>query len=104
MPYHDVNDLEAGKFRTQADSETEQICYYNRNKKDTSFKSVLATRKETSSPSEITFSIVKVIDDVNKHDSINFDTNDELSDFKNDIVQRTIQRVSEGDAVGKTKA
>ena len=66
--------------------------------------SFLATRKETSSPNEITFSIVKVIDDVNKHDSINFDTNDELSDFKNDIVQRTIQRVSEGDAVGKTKA
>ena len=63
----------------------------------------MATRRETSSPSEITFSIVKVIDNVNKHD-INFDTNDELSDFKNDIVQRTIQRVSEGDAVGKTKA
>ena len=64
----------------------------------------MATRKETSSPSELTFSVVQVIDNINKHDSINFDTNDELSDFKNDIVQQTIQRVSEGDAVGKTKA
>ena len=88
---HDVNDLGPGKFRTQADSGPEQICYYNRNKKDTSFNSFLATRKETSPPSEINFSIVKVIDNVNKHDSINSDISDELSDFKNDIVQRTIQ-------------
>ena len=98
----DVNNLGPGKFRTQADSRTEQICYYNRNKKDTSFNCFLATRKETSSPSEINFSIVKVIDNVNKHDSINFDSNDELSDFKNDIVQRTIQRASESNTVGKT--
>ena len=32
----DVNDLGPWKFRTHADSGTEQICYYNRNKKDTS--------------------------------------------------------------------
>ena len=79
----DVNDLGPGKFRTQADSGTEKICYYNRNKKDTSFNSFLATRKETSSPSEINFSIVKVIDNVNKR-NVNFDINDELSDFKNE--------------------
>ena len=35
----DINDLGPVKFRTQADSDTEQICYYNRNKKDTSFNS-----------------------------------------------------------------
>ena len=35
----DINDLEPAKFRTQADSDTEQISYYNRNKKDTSFNS-----------------------------------------------------------------
>ena len=29
----DINDLWPGKFRTQADSRTEQICYYDRNKK-----------------------------------------------------------------------
>ena len=100
----DVNDLGPEKFRTQADSGTEQICYYNRNKKDTSFNCFLATRKETSSPSEINCSIVKVIGNVNKHDSINFDINDELSDFKNDIVKRTIQQVSESNTVGKTTA
>ena len=33
----DVNDLGPGKFRTQADSGIEQMCYYNRNKKDTCF-------------------------------------------------------------------
>ena len=98
----DVNDLEPGNFRTQADSGKEQICYYNRNKKDASFSSFLATRKETLSPSEINFSIVKVIGNKNKHDSINSDVSDELSDFKNNIVQRTIQRASEDESVGKT--
>ena len=97
----DVNDLEPGKFRTQADYGTEQISYYNRNRKDTSFNCFFATRKETLSPGEINFSIVKVIDNVNKDDSINFDINDEQSDFKNDIVQRTIQRANESDTVGK---
>ena len=54
----DVNDLGLAKFRRQADSDTEQICYYNRNKKDTSFHSFSSLRKETSSASEITFSFV----------------------------------------------
>ena len=35
----DINDLGPAKFRTQTDSDTEQICYCNRNKKDTSFNS-----------------------------------------------------------------
>ena len=33
----DGNDLGLGKFRTQADNGMQQICYYNRNKTDTSF-------------------------------------------------------------------
>ena len=64
-------------------------------KKDTSINSFLAVREETSSPVEINFSIVKLIDNVNKQDSINFDVNDELSDFTNDNVQQQIQRASE---------
>ena len=99
----DVKDLGPGKFRTQADGGTEQICYYKSNKKDTSFNCFLATRKKAS-PSEINFSIVKVIDNVSKHDSVNFDNNDEISDFKNDIIQRTILRVSERNTVRKTAA
>ena len=98
----DVNDLGPGKFRTQTDSDTEQICYYNRNKKDTSFNSFLAVRQETSSLSEINFSIVKVIDNSNKDDNIYSEISDELSDFKNDDVQRTIQRISESNTVRKT--
>ena len=66
----DVNDLGPGKFGTRADSGTEQICYYNRNNKDTSFNSFLAVRQETSSLGEINFSIVKVIDSINRHDYI----------------------------------
>ena len=85
------------RFITQADSCTEQICYYNGNKKDTSFNSFLAVRKETSPPVEINFSIVKVIESTNRHDNIYSEISDKLSDFKNDNVQRTIQRTSESD-------
>ena len=66
----DVNDLGPRKFRTQTDSDTEQICYYNRNKKDTSFNSFLAVRRETPSLSEINSSIVKVIDNANRRGNI----------------------------------
>ena len=52
-------------------------------------------RKETPSASEITFSIVKVIDKANRHNSIYSEITDELSDFENDIVQGTTQRISE---------
>ena len=67
-----MNDLGPAKFTTQADNGTEQIRYYNRNKKDTSFNfsSFLAVRKETSSASEITLFIVRVIDKVNRHSII----------------------------------
>ena len=49
----DVNDLGPAKFRTRVDSNQEQICYYNRNKRDTSFNSFLAVRKQTSTFSEL---------------------------------------------------
>ena len=46
--------------------------------------SFLALRKETPSTIKITFSIVKVIDKTNKHNSIYSEISNELSDFKND--------------------
>ena len=64
----DVNNLRSVKFMTHADSNQEQICYYNLNKRDTSFNSFLTMRKQTSTISEITFSIVKLIDKTNKTD------------------------------------
>ena len=42
----DVNDLGPAKFRTQADNNREEICNYNRNKRDKSFSSFLAVRKK----------------------------------------------------------
>ena len=98
----DVNDLGPTKFRTQADSDTQRICYYNRNWRDRSLNSFLAVRKESPSASEITFSIVKVIDKTNRHNTKYSEISDELSDFKNDIVQQTIQRTSESDLARET--
>ena len=82
----DVHDLGPAKFRTQAKNNREQICYYNRNKRDKSFDSFLAVRKQTSSTSEIIFSIVNLIDKTNRNDNIYFEINDGLSDFNNDDV------------------
>ena len=78
----DVNELGPAKRRTQADSRTEQICYCNRNKKDTCFISFLAVRKETLSPFEINVSIVKVIDNTNRKNVIYSEISDELTDLK----------------------
>ena len=82
----DVNDLGPAKFRTQTDNNKEQICYHNRNKRDTSFSYFLAVRKQTSCASEIIVSIDKVIDRKNGNNNIYFEVDDELSDFKNDNV------------------
>ena len=76
---------------THADSRAEQICYYNRNKKGTYFNSFLSVKKQTSSPFEINFSIVRVIDNTNGQNVIYSEISDELTDFKNDNNQGTIQ-------------
>ena len=97
----DVNSLEPANYRTQADNTTELVCYYNRHKKDTSFNCFLATRKETSSTGEM-FSIAKVIDKTNRHDTIYSKISDKLSNFKNYNVQGIIQRASESNFGRKT--
>ena len=88
---HDVSDLGPGKFKTCADSGTEQICYYNTNKTDTSFNYFLAVRQQTSQASEINFSVVKVIDNTKRNNVIYLEVGDELSNLKNDNIQSTIQ-------------
>ena len=94
----DVNKLGRGKFRTQADNDTEQICCYNRNKSDISFNSFLATREETSQTDAIKFSIVKVIDNTNRTNVIYSKLSDELSNLKNDDIQSRISKISERDS------
>ena len=99
----DVNDLGPARFRTQADNKNEQICYYNRNKKDKTFNCFLALRKQTLTTDKIIFSTKNPIDKSNKKD-IYFEINDELSEFNNDIFQfePRIRRVSESDASRET--
>ena len=72
--------------------------------RDTSFSSFLATRKKTSFARKVIFSIVKVIDKVNRHNIIYSEISGELSDFKNDIIQRrrTIQQIRDGDSFRET--
>ena len=81
----------SGKCRTQADSGTQQICYYNRNKTDTNFNSFLAARQQTSQEGEIKFSFAKVIDNTNRAKVIYSEVRDELSNLKNDNIQSKIQ-------------
>ena len=38
----DVNDLGPGKFRTFAENNSEQTCYFNRNNRDSRYSSYLA--------------------------------------------------------------
>ena len=64
----DINDLGPGKFRTSADNGARQICYYNRNKSDTSFNSFFAIREQTSQKGTIKFSVDKVISNINNVD------------------------------------
>ena len=59
----DVNELDPGKFRTSADNEEIQNCYFNRKKSDTHFTSFVANRIQNKQ--SITFSIVKVNSDFN---------------------------------------
>ena len=101
----DINDLGPAKSRTQTDSNKEQICYYNRNKRDNNFNSFLAVRKQISSATEIIFFIVNIIDKTNRNNAIYSDINNELSDFKNDNIQykRSAQRISEGSTVRETR-
>ena len=62
----------------------------------------MPVRKETSSPFEINFSIIMVIYNTNWHDAIYSEISDEVSYFKNENVQRTIQLTSESDFVRET--
>ena len=61
----------------------------------------MTLRKQTSSTSEIIFSIVNLIDKSSRNDNIYFEINHELSDFKNENIQNKppIQRVNESNTV-----
>ena len=64
----------------------------------------MAVRKQTSTTSEIIFSIANLINKTNRNDNLYFEINDELSDFNNDNVQykRPVRRISESNIVETT--
>ena len=69
----DVNDLGPGKFRTSAENNEEQNCYFNSNNTDARFKSYIAKRV---SQDQLVFSISDQISDQNfghKNPKINFE-------------------------------
>ena len=67
-------------------------------KTDISFSSFLSERErereQKSSDSKIKFSIVKVIDSLNKNNVIYSKVTEELNNLKNDIDRRTVQSIS----------
>ena len=64
----------------------------------------MAVRKQISSPLEINFPVIKVIDSTNRQDLIYSEISEELSDFKNEKVQRTVQQISKSDSVREAKS
>ena len=77
----DVNKLGSSKFRTGAENDKEQVCYFNYNKKDRVFNRFLAVRKRTPDR-EMGFSIVSLINRSNNSEDIYYKLGDELSKFK----------------------
>ena len=81
-----ANNLRPSKFRTGAENEKEQICYFNYNKKDRAFNIFLAVRKQTLT-GEIIFSIVNLVDKSNKFEYSYYKIGNELREFNNGRVQ-----------------
>ena len=99
----DINDLRPGKFRTQADNELRQICYYNSNKSDTSFDSFLATRQQTHQNNVRKFSIEKVIANLNNSNLSYFELGDELKNTNNDNFQSKLKQLGRGNIKRREK-
>ena len=97
----DINDLGPRKFRTQADNGTRQICYYNRNKSDTSFNSFLAIRKQTSQKGAIKFSIDKVMSNLNSSDVSYLELGDELKNINNANIQSKPQQLGNSNIISR---
>ena len=93
------NFLGPSKFKTSADSGTEQICYYNR--KDKSFIRFLAIRKETADDSVI-FEIKNILEQTKTSGFDYYDINsklEEINDGRSDDNRTNFKRsVSESGA------
>ena len=99
----DVSNLGPPKFRIGTKNGKEQVCYYNRNKKDKVYNKFLAIRKETSA-NKIIFSIEKLIDDSNNTENIFYKIDGEQKEFDNDRgkFKRPIRGTGTSDIAGTT--
>ena len=104
------NSLGPSKFRTKAESGTEQICYYNGNRRDKSFNRFLALKKVTEEGS-IIFEIKNLVLENKTGNFEYFNINDELEEFNNGrcvdrgrSAKRTISVPSEGSVSGSSSA
>ena len=59
----------------------------------------MTTREQTSQKGEIIFSIVKVINNINKSNVSYSELGDELNNFNNDNLQSKLQQLSESNIV-----
>ena len=82
----DVNKLGPSKFRTGAENDKEQVCYFDYNKKDRVFNRFLAVRKRIPDR-EIAFSIVSLINRSDNSEDIYYKLGDELIEFKDRKLQ-----------------
>ena len=74
----EINELGPGKFRTDAQNDLEETCYFNRNKSDSHFMSCAAQRV---SQENFVFYIQKLNFDFNSdHKSLEIDLNNSVSD------------------------
>ena len=78
------------------------MCYFNRNKTDTSFNSFLSTREQTFRKGVIKFSIDKVITNINNSNVTYSDLNNELKNINNDNIQSKLQQLGEGNINRRT--
>ena len=101
------NSIGPSKYRTSDESDTRQICYYNRNKKDKLFNRFLSERKQCADE-DITFEIKTITEETNDGNINYYELNNELDEFKygfsNDDrrnSKRTIQQSSRRENTGE---
>ena len=66
----------------------------------------MATTEQTSQETEIQFSIVKVIDNINRDNVIYSEVSNEFNNLENDNIQSKVQRISgsdHGSSTGKKR-
>ena len=100
----DVNESGPGKFRTSANNEEEQTCYFNRNKNNTDFTSFFAQHTQAE---PIQFFIVKQIFDfdfVNKSFDVSAKKSVSDRELKRQLQQDSLESFNNGRSTNKRRS